>query len=393
MRSIAVLLLIVDSVCILAPLELDAFVIRPSGLAATFHAVSARSSSRGSTLLRSAPTKDDTKRTVSSQNDTLPDPEMATADKVLVKVKQEADAPANLARTVPSTSLMLDPEKELDGEAKVEEPGDRDKISYLVRKFQYSIWKEEPAFPIDTIWGRTLDTAEDAWLHARRVPYDYGWVQEPARDRDTRPTVVILGSGWAAHAFLKVADTYKLRIIVVSPSNHFVFTPMLASASVGTVEYRSMTEAVRAANPMIENYLEGTATDIDVQNQVLTVKLVSLLDDLREGDPPTIQVQYDKLICAVGCKVADSMVKGAYENSLRLKTCDDARRLRTAVGETFEYASRPDVKDAPNLADIERDLRREERRKRLTFAIVGGGPTGVELYVVRTSYQMLNGCL
>ena len=81
----------------------------------------------------------------------------------------------------------------------------------------------------------------------------------------------------------------------------------------------------------------------------------------------------------MGCKVADSLVPGAFEYSLRLKTCDDARRLRTAVGEAFEYASRPEVKDDKNLADLERDLRRAERRKRLTFAIVGGGPTGVEL--------------
>jgi len=81
----------------------------------------------------------------------------------------------------------------------------------------------------------------------------------------------------------------------------------------------------------------------------------------------------------VGCKVADSLVPGAFENSLRLKTCDDARRLRNAVGEAFEWASRPEVKDEPNLLDLERDQRREERRKRLTFAIVGGGPTGVEL--------------
>jgi NADH dehydrogenase FAD-containing subunit len=81
----------------------------------------------------------------------------------------------------------------------------------------------------------------------------------------------------------------------------------------------------------------------------------------------------------VGCKVADSLVPGAFENSLRLKTCDDARRLRTAVGEAFEYASRPEVKDGNDLVDSERELRRVERRKRLTFAIVGGGPTGVEL--------------
>jgi hypothetical protein len=39
-----------------------------------------------------------------------------------------------------------------------------------------------------------------------------------------------------------------------------VFTPMLASASVGTVEYRSMTESVRDANPMIDQYIQGTVT-------------------------------------------------------------------------------------------------------------------------------------
>jgi len=49
---------------------------------------------------------------------------------------------------------------------------------------------------------------------------------------------------------------------------------------------------------------------------------------------------------------------------------DDARRLRTAVGECFEYASRPDV------AGPQHD---EERTQRATFLIVGGGPTGVEL--------------
>jgi NADH:ubiquinone reductase (H+-translocating) len=266
----------------------------------------------------------------------------------------------------------------MKGEAKKEEPGDRQEIIDAVQAFQWSMWKNEPRLPLETIVQRTLDTVEDIFLHLRRVPYDYGWVPEYIDERN-RPTIVVLGSGWAAHALLKVADTYKLRIIVVSPSNHFVFTPMLASASVGTVEYRSMTEAVRAANPMIENYIEGVATSLDIQRQVLKVQLNSLLVGIREGDPPEIEIAYDKLIVAVGVKVADSMVPGALEYSLRLKTCDDARRLRTAVGEALEFASRPDVKDDPLLSSLEREQRQMERRKRLTFAIVGGGPTGVEL--------------
>ena len=87
------------------------------------------------------------------------------------------------------------------------------------------------------------------------------------RPRDERKTVVVLGTGWAAHAFIKLASTYDLRIVVVSPVNHFVFTPMLASAAVGTVEYRSMTEPIRVTNPSIDNYVEGRAIGIDVEGK------------------------------------------------------------------------------------------------------------------------------
>jgi len=81
--------------------------------------------------------------------------------------------------------------------------------------------------PIATLFERALDTLEDAVLHARRIPYDKGWVEySTKKGADTRmETVVVLGSGWGAHAFMKVADTYKIRLIVVSPTNHFVFTP------------------------------------------------------------------------------------------------------------------------------------------------------------------------
>lgn len=85
------------------------------------------------------------------------------------------------------------------------------------------------------ILERVLDTAEDAFLHLRRLPYDWGWRKEDASSKSRKKTVVVLGSGWGAHAFLKVADTEKIRVIVVSPTNHFVFTPMLAGAAVGTV--------------------------------------------------------------------------------------------------------------------------------------------------------------
>jgi NADH dehydrogenase FAD-containing subunit len=223
--------------------------------------------------------------------------------------------------------------------------------------------------PLDVILARSMDTLEDIALHLARIPYETGDAELTPEMEATRKTVVILGSGWAAHALMKVADSAKLRLIVVSPANHFVFTPMLASSAVGTVEYRSMTEAVRSANPMIDDYLEGKATAVNVQNKTVTVQLNSLLENYREGYPPIVQLDYDHLIVSVGCRVDDKGVPGA-DKAFKLKTTDDAVKLRTAIGECFEYASRPDVVGPAHA---------EERRKRATFLIVGGGPTGVEL--------------
>ena len=71
-----------------------------------------------------------------------------------------------------------------------------------------------------------------------------------------------------------------------------------------------------------------------------------------------------RLVIAVGSRVADAAVPGARRWCYKLKDCDDARRLREAIGEKFERAAR-----AGSAAEA-RDL---------AFVVVGGGATGVEL--------------
>ena len=93
--------------------------------------------------------------------------------------------------------------------------------------------------PIDTMISRILDNIEDATQKNNGKTKGKSFYKLKRQPSEERPTVVVLGTGWAAHAFTKLASTYDLRIVVVSPVNHFVFTPMLASASVGTIEYRS----------------------------------------------------------------------------------------------------------------------------------------------------------
>ncbi len=72
-----------------------------------------------------------------------------------------------------------------------------------------------------------------------------GFVNPSLPPPPTKEKIVILGTGWGAASFLKEIDNSKFDVTVISPRNHFLFTPMLAGASVGTVEYRSITESIR----------------------------------------------------------------------------------------------------------------------------------------------------
>ena len=78
--------------------------------------------------------------------------------------------------------------------------------------------------------------------------------------------LVVLGTGWGSHAFLKTIDATKYDVKVISPRNYFMFTPMLAASAVGTVEFRSICEPIRNVNPFAD-YLEATASSVDTVNR------------------------------------------------------------------------------------------------------------------------------
>ncbi|CAE7824145.1 NDE1 [Symbiodinium necroappetens] len=204
------------------------------------------------------------------------------------------------------------------------------------------------------------NTFEDALLHVARLP---AWLSGQSRTPDasaeeSRTRVVVLGTGWAAHAIAKIIDVSKVDVTVVSPRNYFIFTPMLAAASVGTVEYRSILEHIRSSNPTIE-YCQGTCKSVDVEAKQISVQ------PMPEGSEQDFNLPYDVLVVAVGLRPSSLGVPGVDEHCLFLKNIDDARRLRKRVTLNFEAA------DLPGKSD-------EERRRLLTFAVVGGGPTGCE---------------
>ncbi|RIB21933.1 FAD/NAD(P)-binding domain-containing protein [Gigaspora rosea] len=174
----------------------------------------------------------------------------------------------------------------------------------------------------------------------------------------TQGKLVILGSGWAGFKLLKDIDTRHYEVIVVSPRNYFVFTPLLASSSVGTLEFRCVVEPVRRYSPKIQ-YYQAYADSVDIKKQ--TIHCTSNLNNKKDK----FTIQYDTLVVAVGANSNTFGIPGVGDYALFLKDISDARKIRQRVIECFELASQPNVT-------------KEEIPGLLHFAVVGGGPTGVE---------------
>lgn len=183
--------------------------------------------------------------------------------------------------------------------------------------------------------------------------------------KQKKKKVVVLGTGWAGISFLKDLDISSYDVQVVSPQNYFAFTPLLPSVTCGTVEARSIVESVRnitkKKNGEIELW-EADCVKIDPANNKVHCQPVF------KDDPEASQefsLEYDYLIIAVGAQVNTFGTPGVLENCHFLKEVEDAQRIRRGVIDCFEKAVLP-------------GLTEEQRRTKLHFVIVGGGPTGVE---------------
>jgi NADH:quinone reductase (non-electrogenic) len=167
------------------------------------------------------------------------------------------------------------------------------------------------------------------------------------------PHVVIVGSGFGGLEAARTLAHAPVRVTVLDRSNHHLFQPLLyqvATASLSPADIASPIRRVlsRHSNTQV---LLGTAKAID------TARNVVLLDD---GE-----VTFDYLILAAGVSHAYFGHPEWAALAPGLKTLDDALRIRRQVLLAFEKAERQHDEAA--------------RQRLLTFVIVGGGPTGVEL--------------
>jgi NADH dehydrogenase FAD-containing subunit len=116
--------------------------------------------------------------------------------------------------------------------------------------------------------------------------------------------IVIIGSGWGGYnAACDLASSRSRgssKITVVSPSNHFLFTPLLPSTATGTLEFRAIQEPVRAIQNV--NYFQAKARSVDFESKTITCDGVAWSSDPKYGSVDKFEVKYDKLIIAAGVK-------------------------------------------------------------------------------------------
>ncbi|XP_043690202.1 internal alternative NAD(P)H-ubiquinone oxidoreductase A1, mitochondrial-like [Telopea speciosissima] len=183
-----------------------------------------------------------------------------------------------------------------------------------------------------------------------------------------KPRVVVLGTGWAACRLLKGLDTNTYDAVCISPRNHMVFTPLLASTCVGTLEFRSVAEPVTqiqsalATSPNSYFYL-ANCTGIDMEKHEVFCEAVGNVG--QSNEPYRFKVPYDKLVIATGAEPVTFNIKGVKENAFFLREVSHAQEIRKKILLNLMLAENPGLPE-------------EERKRLLHCVVIGGGPTGVE---------------
>jgi len=173
------------------------------------------------------------------------------------------------------------------------------------------------------------------------------------RGTESEPHVVVVGAGFGGLNTVRALRRARVRVTLVDRRNHHLFQPLLyqvatAALSPADIAYpvRSIVRRQRNAAVLLA---EAVAVDRAARELVLS-----------DGRLP-----FDYLVLATGARHAYFGHDAWEKNAPGLKTLEDALEIRRRILLAFERA--------------EREPDEPRRRALVTFVIVGGGPTGVEL--------------
>jgi NADH dehydrogenase len=178
-----------------------------------------------------------------------------------------------------------------------------------------------------------------------------------------QPHVVIVGGGFGGLYAARELARHPVRVTLVDRSNHHLFQPLLYQVATAALSPGDIAQPIRS--------ILRKARNVDV-----------VLGDVKRIDPAARRVVledgelgYDYLVLAPGSRHAYFGHDEWEPLAPGLKSLDDALEIRRRILNAYEAAERI----ALEARDSGRPLGPDEIRAMLTFVIVGGGPTGVEL--------------
>ena len=168
-----------------------------------------------------------------------------------------------------------------------------------------------------------------------------------------KPEIVIVGGGFGGIKIGQLFAKENVEITLIDRHNFHLFQPLLYQVSTSVLETGEIAYPIRSFfrdNNNVTLYM-AKAQGIDQERDVVIT---------NHGE-----IHYDYLILAAGATTNFFGMKSVEEHSFGMKTLQEAVHIRNHVIHEFERAEKP--YRTP-----------EDRKKRMTFVVVGGGPTGVE---------------
>ena len=175
-----------------------------------------------------------------------------------------------------------------------------------------------------------------------------------AIDNQSPEHVVIIGGGFGGLYAAQALGRASVQVTLIDKRNFHLFQPLLYQVATGGLSPGDIASPLRAVLKRQKNtqVLMGEVIDINPQDRLIK---------LQDGNT----IEYDTLIVATGVSHHYFGNDQWAEKAPGLKTIEDALEMRRRILSAFEVA--------------EKEADSDQRRAWLTFVIVGGGPTGVEL--------------
>ena len=172
-------------------------------------------------------------------------------------------------------------------------------------------------------------------------------------ERKEKPRVVIIGAGFAGLEAARNLKDAPVSVVLVDRNNYHLFQPLLYQVATAGLSPEDVAHPVRA--------ILRTQPNLEFrQTEVVNINLSGRTLETRNGN-----LDYDYLIAAPGGETNFFGLASVAANGYGLKSIEEAITIRNHILRQFETAA------------METDA--DKRRAMLTFVVVGGGPTGVEL--------------